>query len=664
MSSIEFRKDLFADERDDDLKEVGQPTIRQDIVGHVTGRSPYFDDHLFEGLLHLKCVRSPHHHARIRSIDVSQAQDMPGVVRIVQASDVPHNLNTLLAMINFGKDDEPLLQDKKVAYVGEAIVAVIAETELQARNAVKAVRVDYEVLPHVLDVEEALKPEAPTVNEVYPNNTFDYYETYDHQKLRYGDTEKAFVEADHIVEGEYQMSPIEQAPMETCGAIAAPEVDDRYVCYTSTQALFFSLGVTAKLLDMPSSQLHFIGGTVGGGFGGKVDSLHEPLAVLGAKLTGKPVKFCFDRADEMQVGAPRGAERWRIRDGVMNDGRIVAREFTGFFDSGAYTRLSSYAIVKGTGHLPGPYTIPNVSSNVYCVYTNRTPATAMRGFGITGVDFAIEAHMDKVAEAVRMNPIELRLLNAYRDGDMKAHRRLAKNCALIESCQVAAAKANWPIGAEYAAMSSLRDGGGTRAEIPATVIDQEGRIGDRKQGRATQTAPSKTGTRSTKAPSTVVPVSASQAMGQDVKNVAGKPNLMPGIMPPDNTPPAAPPVAPSVQPTAPDGFGSQPAPPSPPLTPSTPVQPAASTHAPSPPAYASSLYQPLPNTSSAPSTPQESQSAPTGEASQSTPPGPQTPSGVPEGQRPEGEPYRPSEPFSRGVRRPGASPFVSGTRRR
>ncbi len=237
------------------------------------------------------------------------------------------------------------------------------------------------------------------------------------------------------------MSPIEQAPIETCGAIAAPEQNDRFVCYTSTQALFFSLGTAAKVLKMPSSRLHFIGGTVGGGFGGKVDSIHEPLAILGAMLTGRPVKYAWDRAEEMQVGAPRGAERWYITDGVMNDGRIVARKFTGYFDAGAYTRLSSYAIIKGVGHLPGPYTIPNVSADVYCVYTNRTPATAMRGFGITGVDFAIEAHMDKVAETVGMNPIEFRMINAYRDGDMKAHRRVAKNCALIECAQVVAEKA-------------------------------------------------------------------------------------------------------------------------------------------------------------------------------------------------------------------------------
>jgi CO/xanthine dehydrogenase Mo-binding subunit len=228
---------------------------------------------------------------------------------------------------------------------------------------------------------------------------------------------------------------------------------------------------------MPSSRLHFVGGTVGGGFGGKVDSIHEPIAVLGAMLTGRPCKFAWDREEEMQVGAPRGAERWYIKDGVMRDGRIVARRFTGYFDSGAYTRLSSYAIIKGVGHLPGPYTIPNVHADVYCVFTNRTPATAMRGFGITGVDFAIEAHMDKVAETVGMNPIELRILNAYRDGDMKAHRRLAKNCALVECCQVVAEKAGVALSPSARAASSLHGGGGERAQVPAyTATDQAGRV--------------------------------------------------------------------------------------------------------------------------------------------------------------------------------------------
>jgi CO/xanthine dehydrogenase Mo-binding subunit len=488
---IEFRKDLFADERDDDLNIIGKPERRQDILGHVTGRSPFFDDHLFDGLLHLRCARSPHHTARIRRIDTSAAERMPGVVRVLTGRDVPVNLNTLLSLLDFGLDDEPILSDEKVRYRGEPVAAVIAETEAQARAAAEAVRVDWEELPHVLDPEEAIAPGAPVVLDIYPGNRFVYHGKYDHQKLRYGDVDAALARADHVVEGRYQMSPIEQAPIETCGAIAAPEQNDRYVCYTSTQALFFSLGTAAKVLSMPSSRLHFVGGTVGGGFGGKVDSVHEPLAILGAMLTGRPVKYAWDREEEMQVGAPRGAERWYVTDGVMADGRIVARKFTGYFDAGAYTRLSSYAIIKAVGHLPGPYTIPNVSADVYCVYTNRTPATAMRGFGITGVDFAIEAHMDKVAETVGMNPVELRILNAYRDGDMKAHRRLAKNCAFIECCQVVAEKAGIAISAEARAASSREGGGGERGQLPAhTATDENGRVeGYRATSYATKGGP-------------------------------------------------------------------------------------------------------------------------------------------------------------------------------
>ena len=466
---LEFRKEIFADERDDNLNEIGKPTQRQDMLGHVTGRTRFFDDHAFDGLLHLKVLRSPHHHARIRNIDTSAAERIAGVRRVIRGADVPHNLNTLLSLIGFGRDDEPALATDMVRYVGEPLIAIVADSEAAAYEAVAAVRVDYEQLPHVLDVEEALAPGAPQVNPAYPGNAFEYHERYNHQKLRFGDVEKGFASADHVLEERYQMSPIEHAPTETNGSIAAPETNDRFVVHTSTQALFFSLGTSAKLLDIPSNRLHFIGGTVGGGFGGKVDTLTEPLSILGAMLTGAPVRFVLNREEEMQAGPPRGAERWYVKDGVMNDGRIVARQIRGYFDAGAYTRLSSYAVHKCTAHIPGPYTIPNVHSDVYCVYTNRTPATAMRGFGVTGVDFALECQMDKLARAIAMDPIEFRILNAYRDGDMKAHRREAKNCALIECCQVAAEKANWPIREEFRQMSSLTGGGGERAIIPVNA---------------------------------------------------------------------------------------------------------------------------------------------------------------------------------------------------
>ena len=311
---LELRKDIFADERDDNLKEIGKGTQRQDMLGHVTGTSTYFDDHKLQGMLHLKVVRSTHSHARLRRIDTTDAERSPGVRRIISGADVRRNLNTLLSLINFGIDDEPSLAVDKVRYKGEPIVAVVADSPREAYEAMAKVRVDYDALPTVFDVEEALKPGAPVVNEAYPKNAFIYYDKYDHQKLRFGDVERGLAESDHVLEQRYQMSPIEHAPTETNGSIAAPDTNGRYVVYTSTQALFFSLDTCAKILDVPSNTFHFIGGTVGGGFGGKVDTLTEPLCILGAMLTGRPVRYVLGREEEMKYGPPRGAPARALHD--------------------------------------------------------------------------------------------------------------------------------------------------------------------------------------------------------------------------------------------------------------------------------------------------------------------------------------------------------------
>jgi CO/xanthine dehydrogenase Mo-binding subunit len=523
---LELRKEYFADERDDNLKEVGKPTQRQDMIGHVTGTTTFFDDHKLAGLLHLKVLRSPHHHARIRRVDTSEAERMPGVRRIIGGADVPRNLNTLLSLLNFGKDDEPSFATDKVRYKGEPIVAIVANTEREAFEALTKVRVDYEQLAAVFDVEEALKPGAPVVNDTYPKNTFEYHGKYDHQKLRFGDVERAFAAADHVLEQRYQMSPIEHAPTETNGSIAAPETNGRFVVYTCAQGLFFSLDTTAKILDVESNKLHFIGGTVGGGFGGKVDSLTEPLATLAAMLTGRPVRYVLGREEEMQFGSPRGAERIYVKDGVMKDGRIVARQVRSYFDSGAYTRLSSYAVIKCAAHIPGPYTIPNVHADIYCVYTNRVPATAMRGFGVTAVDFAIECQMDKLAHLIGMDPMEFRILNAYRDGDMKAHRREAKNTALVECVQVAAEKARWPLRDEFKRASSRVGGGGARAAITDTPLDRGAQPSRSAPQRTTYDQPFTAPT-----PSAPVP--------QPVRPAAAEPPR-PSAPPPPPTPPPAP----------------------------------------------------------------------------------------------------------------------------
>jgi CO/xanthine dehydrogenase Mo-binding subunit len=158
----------------------------------------------------------------------------------------------------------------------------------------------------------------------------------------------------------------------------------------------------------------------------------------------------------MQVSSTRAAERIYIKDGMMNDGRIIARQIRLYVDSGAYSRHSPYGTTKAAAHMPGPYTIPNVHVDCHCVYTNRTPSSAMRGFGVTIADFALEVQMDKLARLIGMDPMEFRILNAYRDGEMKAHGKPTSGAALVETVQAASKLANWPIGEAYMRATSMK----------------------------------------------------------------------------------------------------------------------------------------------------------------------------------------------------------------
>jgi len=418
------------------LNVVGQSVLRRDGVGHVTGKTVYVDDITFPDMLYLKMVRSPVHHARIKGLDFSAAEKVPGFVRALTHQDVPKNIYTILCLIGVGPDEEPVLAEDKILYKGEPIAAILAETEDAAVEAASRVIPDLEELPAVFDVEEALKPDAPILKE-WGTNHF-VYEGHHCRRVRLGDVEKAFGEADYIVEERYQTSPIEHAPTETTACVAKPEPNGRYTVYTNTQALFFTLDNTALILQMPFNKLHFVGGTVGGGFGGKVDVIVEPIAILGAMKTGRPVKFRYSREEEMRVSSTRSAWRLYYKDGVMKNGQIIARQITSYADSGAYNRHTPYAVTKHAANVAGPYAIPNVWIDAYCVYTNRQPASAMRGFGVTPASFAIEVQMDKIAETIGMDPWEIRFVNAYRNGDIKPHQKIVEDATLIETMQAAA----------------------------------------------------------------------------------------------------------------------------------------------------------------------------------------------------------------------------------
>src|SRR4051794_38191223 len=202
---MEHVKQFFAKERAEGLKAVGISPARSDIVGHVTGRTQFYADRNFPRMLHLHMVRSPHHHARIVRVDTTAAESVPGVVRVLTHKDVPKNVYTILCLIQVEPDDEPCLAVDKVRYKGEQIAAVLATSEAAAREAAARVRVEYEEVPAVFDVEEALQPGAPLVNEYHGQNYFKY-EGHHCRRVRFGNVEKGFAEADHILEERYQSS--------------------------------------------------------------------------------------------------------------------------------------------------------------------------------------------------------------------------------------------------------------------------------------------------------------------------------------------------------------------------------------------------------------------------------------------------------------------------
>lgn len=444
----------FSDERDADLQVIGTSAQRSDARAHVTGQTTYFEDIQYPSMTHLKMHRSARHHALITEIDVSPALEVPGVLRVLTWKDVPNNWYTILRLIGVQPDDEPVLAEDRVLYQGEPICAVIAETEAAAIEGASRVRVEYDDLPPVFDVEEALKPESPVINPRHGNNYFTY-EGHHCRRIRFGDVEEGFSQSDHIFEFTYQSSPIEHAPLEPTGCIVKPEGDGRLKVHSDTQACYFTLDNTALTLGIPFNRLRVVGGTVGGGFGGKVDVMVEPIACIAAQLTNRPVKYVYNRVEEMQVSSPRAAERIIIKDGVTREGKILARQVTLYVDAGAYSRHSPYGTTKAAAHMPGPYTIPNVWVDAYCVYTNRTPSSAMRGFGVTIADFALESQMDRIAKSLEIDPIMFRLEHAYRDGDMKAHRKIVDGAALVEVMQRAADLVGHPLPETHRAMSSM-----------------------------------------------------------------------------------------------------------------------------------------------------------------------------------------------------------------
>ncbi len=419
------------------MKVVGARLPRYDGVGHVTGRTTYVDDVRVPGMLHAAALRSPHHHARIARFDTSPAEAMAGVHAVVTHEDVPLLVYGHLSGAGI-PGDEPLLAKDVVRYKGQPMALVAADTVEIARAACAAIEVEYEELPALLDVRLGFEQDAPLVNDSFGNWYNEFEGGMDRRQIRKGDWDAALEAADLVVQGVYRTQSLEQAPLETQVCVAIPEPDGRLTIHTCTQAMYFSLGVVCAHLELPLSQVKMIGGTVGGGFGGKVDTASDTLSALAAQKSGRPVKWRWTREEEMVASSNRGPWHMEIIDAVTSDGWILGRKMLSLHDAGAYGRFSVYGLTKHSFHHTGAYSIPNLHFDGYVVFTNRIPTTAMRGYGVTGLSTAIEVHMERVGQELGMDPYELRLKNANRINDTSPNRIAYEDPSTVEVLQAIA----------------------------------------------------------------------------------------------------------------------------------------------------------------------------------------------------------------------------------
>lgn len=433
------------------MKAVGARLPRYDGVGHVTGRTVYVDDVQVRGTLWAKALRSSLPYAAIKKLDTRKAEKIPGVRAIVTHADVPKNVHGHLEGLGVPAD-EPLLAEDEVRYKGQPIAAVAADSEEIALAAVEAIRIDYEEREPLFDIRKAFDPDAPKIHPWGP--VYSHFGPYNHRRVRKGDVAWAFDAADTIVEGVYRPQAIEHCPLEPQVALAVPEPSGRLTIYTCTQAMYFSMGVVAAHLQWPLNKLKLVGGTVGGGFGGKVDTAAETISALLALKARRPVKWRWTREEEFLCSSTRAPWHIEIADALTSDGWILGRRMLTLHDSGAYTRFSSYGLTKHAFHHTGAYTIPNIRFDGFVVYTNRVPTTAMRGFGVTSVSYAVELQLNRIAEVLGVDPWELRLRNANRIGDTTANGVTLKDPSTVPVVQAAAARVGVELPGEYRQMTN------------------------------------------------------------------------------------------------------------------------------------------------------------------------------------------------------------------
>ena len=433
---------------------IGTRPVRPDGVDKVTGRARFGADAHLPNMLVGKVLRSPHAHARLKSIDVSRALALPGVKAVVTRddfSDLPSEFVPAGEMlVNYRDVVRNVMAREKVLYEGHPVAAVAAVGERAAKEALDLIEVEYEALPHVMDVEEAMAPDAPLLHEDMitagvepapetPSNVAKVVE------FGHGDVEAGFAEADMVVEREFRTRPVHQGYIEPHSCVASFSEDGQADLWCTTQGHFVVRGHCAKLLGMEVSRLRVTASEIGGGFGGKTVVYLEPLALMLSRKSGNPVKMTMSREEVFRASGPAPGTCIRVRVGVRRDGRITAGEAELKYEAGAF---------QGSPVQPGcmcafaPYDLPNVEVTGYDVVVNRPKATAYRAPGAPQSEFAVESVIDELAKAIGMDPVELRLKNAAKEGTRAAYGPTFGPVGLVETLEAARAHDHYraPLG--------------------------------------------------------------------------------------------------------------------------------------------------------------------------------------------------------------------------
>jgi len=423
-------------------KIVGQSLPRVDALGKVTGETPYPGDLSMEGMLHMKILFAGRPHARVKHINLENALAVRGVVAIYTAKDVPVNEYGLQWQ------DQPVLcgpgSSKEggdvVRFVGDQVAAIVAETETQANAARNLIEVEYEDLPPVLDAEAAMGSDSPRVHEEIGDSNICV-----HYKIRKGDIEAGFEQADVIVEGEYRTPVQEHAYLQPEAGLAYIDKDGHVTVKSGGQWTHADREQIAHALGLPDEKVRIVYPAIGGAFGGREDMSVQIVLALAAQKLGRPVRIIWSRQESIIGHGKRHASVLRSKWGATKEGKLVAAEIEMIGDGGAYMYTTNKVLGNSAITSSGPYFIPNIKTDIYGVYTNNVPGAAFRGFGAPQALYMAELQMDKLAEKLDMDPVEFRLENALRDGlTLGVGTPAPGPVSVPQVIQAAADKFNWP----------------------------------------------------------------------------------------------------------------------------------------------------------------------------------------------------------------------------